>query len=361
MNKAKEQFRVSSPTLEKLQRDLSFEGLFFDGDEPAEVKISRLYQSFSKKLSLFDQLIIANEKINELNQKVEKNTWKDDKELEDYLSFIDEKCIIVQFLSREKEIVYDTAKSMRKMNEKIDYYLNRNNYYRSLSNNNNIINDKNQNSNNDDLTDLYATIEDQLTQINKQSPNEKERNDNKKIIKKFEGSKNVFYEFAEKVNEQNRIEEMKLENESLKRRINIIKSIQPTNDNDDDSVDNDNDNSNNEFDITLLNENDLNEMLFEEVLSIYDYLISNKNKIKSTFVEDPKIAKNRDKYRPTEAQLKTLTSIHQQMIDLQNALVSIQNDEQKVSVNDQILSRNEIESNIMKLVTQEKNILQSIK
>lgn len=368
MNKAKEQVRVSSPTLEKLQRDLSFEGLFFEGDEPVEITITHLYESFSKKLNLFDQLIIANDKINELNQKVEQNTWKDDKELEDYLSFIDENSIIVQFLSREKEIVYDTAKSMRQMNEKIDYYLNRNNHYASISNSNN--NDdvnvlKNQNLKlNDDLTDLYATIEDQLAQISKQSSNEKERNENKKIIKKFDSTKNIFYEFTEKVNEQNRIEEIKLENESIKRRIKILKSIQSSSDNDNDSNDNDNENDNenkDEFDISLLNENELNEMSLEEVLSVHEYLNNNKNKIKSNFVEDPKIAKNRDKFRPSEEQLKTLSSIHQQLVDLQNALVSIQNDEQKVSINDQLLTRNEIESSIMKLITQEKNILQSIK
>lgn len=348
IEKAKKEVNETSTTLSRLQMDLTSDELQYTGEN--DEYISYLYDRFSQRLHSFDHFLQANEKIDELNQKVKENTWKNDTELEEILSFIDENSILVDFLSSDRKSMFDAALLMKRINQDVRDHINSNTIFASSEMFTLTLNTENEYKStlqsNETVMESYLNVLKTLNQIKQTGTNEKDKSDVNKLLKKLQSSKKVFGDFFDKISTAERKEEIRKENKQLKQRIQLSKFLL-----------NEDYQYVNQFDLASLTDQDLEEMTVEELQTLRDALQNGK----ISPARDSQNERNLStKCRPTKKQLASLTTVHNQLKELQIALDSLKMGETSAVVQGEMKTRHEIEATIMDLISKEQRILKSI-
>ena len=329
VNKAKEEFREASPTLDRLQRDLSGEVLYMQNDHILNGKfINKLFDSFSERLNQFELFAEINENIKDLFSKLAHHKVNDE-EIDQQLSIIDEMIVSSQQFSGDQRKLFNLGRSMRDLNHMITCSMS--------SNKNNTIQDPSE------LSFLMDNIENQFSHL-RSSTNEKIQSKIDTFCQTLQSSKRIFTKHFENIKE---IQDFNNKNNFLKKNLLLLEERQVESIN---------------FDF------DFEEMTSDDITSLYNSLSTRLSSLDEELQKDLDTSLNMSVFSSgEESQLslnndnfQNLSNINNQMIEIQSILSNIDSNEIKdVSYQGRLTSRPELEDLILKLIDQEQQILET--
>ncbi|OHS94390.1 hypothetical protein TRFO_39420 [Tritrichomonas foetus] len=302
INKTKEQVAESSPILNQLQQDLSdvFD-FYFNTNDSLDSIINKMFDSFSKKLQPYEKYVDINDQLQLLVDKISHHKISDI-DAEEEISSINDFIVDNMIISNEQKRIYSLAKEIGHINTEL-----------CSINNLNV----------QQILELAKNVEFHFQSI--KISNEKDQNKLTEISNFFSSSISAFY--------QNFLESDRISQQ------NIAKLT--------DQFD-----SNDIYNFEKLPRDEIFELHRNLSLKLSNFYKKQEEEIKSFT----------DHYENSCLHAKNhyqeLSSIHNQIIELQNALESI--NWNSITFKGQQMSRNDLENEMMFLLNKETQILESL-